>query len=155
MLLCGDFLRYRKMLKLIVTTACCSLLTATIADAQTATLKMRFVLDGSTPPIRQILLPPALAPPGGPLMNEWLQVDPESKGIKNVVVYVHTGRGGSKLDPIPYDGNERLLAMANARFDPHVLIARTGDKLKLVNRGPNQHNDLGDILVPANSLNAD
>ena len=30
------------------------------------------------------------------LMNERLLVNPKNKGVKNVVVYVYTGRGGSK-----------------------------------------------------------
>lgn len=123
----------------LVTAVCCSLLVATSVDAQTATLKMRFVFDGVPPPIQRIAVVPALAPPGGPLINERLLVDPETKGIKNFVVYLFTGRGGSKLDPIPSDEKVRLLTMANQRFEPHILITRAGDTLKLVDRGPNQH----------------
>jgi len=118
---------------------CCSMLVATIADAQTATLKMRFVIDGAVPPIGRIMAAPAFAPPGGPLIDERLIADPASKGIKNVVVYVYTGRGGSKLDPVLKDGSEHLLTMTNARFAPHILIAQAGDTIKIVDRGPNRH----------------
>lgn len=105
--------------------------------AQTATLKMRFVFDGVPPPHKQI----NLAPPGGPLIDERLLVDPKSNGIKNVLVYVYTGRGGSKLD-LPPDQNpkqKRRLTMANGRFDPRILIAQAGDTIELIEQGPNQH----------------
>lgn len=111
----------------------------TTAVAQTATLQMRFVLDGAPPPVRQINVAPAFAPPAGPIINEHLLVDPKSSGIKNVLVYVYTGRGGSKLDPVPNDGNEHLLTMTNARFEPPILIAQAGDTIKLSDRGPNRH----------------
>ena len=124
------------------TAICFSILIVDFAAAETATLKMRFVFDGVPPPHKQINLAPAFAPPGGPLIDERLLVDPKSNGIKNVLVYVYTGRGGSKLDlpPAQNANQKRILTMVNGRFDPHILLAQAGDTLELVGQGPNQHN---------------
>lgn len=101
---------------------------------------MRFVLDGAPPPVKQINVAPDFAPPGAPIIDERLLVDPKSRGIKNVLVYVYTGRGGSTIDVPPNKNQRRRLTMTNARFEPHILIAQAGDTLELVERGPNQHN---------------
>ena len=124
----------------IIAAFFCLVVAATYADAETATLKMRFVFDGDPPPVKQINVAPAFAPAGGPILDERLLVDSASKGIRNVVVYAYAGRGGPKFPPFPHNGKRRRLTMLNARFDPHVLIAQAGDTLELVNRDPNQHN---------------
>ena len=115
------------------------LATATSAG-QTATLQMRFVLDGALPPVQQINVAPAFAPTSGPIIDERLLVDPKSRGIKNILVSVYTGRDGSRIEVPPHQNQNRRLTMSNARFDPHILIAQAGDTLELVDRGPNQHN---------------
>ncbi len=117
-----------------------STIAGSAAAAETATLKMRFVFDGIPPPQKQININPAVAPLGGPPIDERLLVDQKTKGIKNVLVYVDLGRGASKMVVPPAPNQRRRLVMANGRFDPHVLIARAGDTLELVDRGPNQHN---------------
>lgn len=105
-------------------------------QAEEASLKMRFVFDGVPPTQKQILLPPRLMVPGGPLMDERLIVDPMSKGIRNVIVSVYTGRRGSKVDRQPYDGVKRTLKLRNSRFEPRVTLARAGDTLEVINLDP-------------------
>mgnify|MGYP001175463528 CR=1 FL=1 len=117
-----------------------SLLFVTVLHAETASLKMRFVYDGAPPAPEQINVPLAMRPAGAAILNERLLVDPQSRGIRNIVVYVDTGRGRSKLDLPPYDGVKRQMSTANSRFEPHILLARAGDTLELSNRGLNSHN---------------
>ena len=119
-----------------VTILSCWMLVSATAAGQTATLKMRFVLDGTPPPVGQI----NVAPPFGPIIDERLLVDPKSRGIKNVLVYVYTGRGGSSINVPPGESRTRRLTMTNGRFEPHILIAQAGDTLELVERGPIRHN---------------
>ena len=108
---------------------------------ETATLKMRFVFDGHPPPQKQIGIPLRFAPPKGLPTDEHLLVDPESSGIKNVLVYVYTGRGGSELVPSTNrTPKTRRMIMADGRFAPHILVAQAGDTLEIIERGPNQHN---------------
>ena len=117
-----------------------SSLCATVLQAQTASLKMRFVYDGAPPAAQQINVAPRFRPAGGAIPDERLLVDPVSKGIGNVVVYVYTGRGGSQLDLAPYEGKNRRLLADNIRFEPHILLAQAGDTLEVMNRGQNGHN---------------
>lgn len=115
------------------------MLASAASAEETAMLRMRFIFDGEPPPVKQINVAPAFAPLGGPITDERLLVDPKSRGIKNVLVYVYTGRGGSTIDVSPIQNQRRRLTMTNARFEPHVLVARAGDTLEFVDRGPNQH----------------
>lgn len=74
------------------------------------------------------------------LADERLLINPTNQGIQNVIVYVYTGRGGSKLDDVEPAGNSHTLANENCRFEPHIVIAQTGDKLKVTNPDPVGHN---------------
>ncbi len=74
------------------------------------------------------------------LKNENLIVNKDNKGIANVVVYVYTGRGGSKLAESKPSSNVHTLANKNCRFEPHVVISQTGDTLKVTNPDPVGHN---------------
>ncbi len=73
-------------------------------------------------------------------MNERLVVNKDNNGIKNVVVYVYTGRGGSDLPKMPPVNETRTLANDKCRFEPHIIIAQTGDTLKVTNPDPIGHN---------------
>lgn len=113
-----------------------------IANAQTATLRARVVIDDVTVTSRQITPRQIIGGgPGGPVMgaDERLQVDATSKGIKNFLLYVYTGRGGTKLEPVASQPAERVLTMVGGRYEPRILIAKVGDTLKVIDRGPNQH----------------
>ncbi|OYP33952.1 hypothetical protein [Rhodopirellula sp. MGV] len=108
-----------------------SLLVAKFAAAETATLKMRFVFDGDPPPRKPINGLPAGLGAAAPIESEHLIVGPKTKGIKNVVVYLSTGRGAAEIEIPTSKPQTRTMSMANFRFDPHVLIAHTGDTLEL------------------------
>ncbi|QDT01765.1 hypothetical protein K227x_01330 [Rubripirellula lacrimiformis] len=110
------------------------LLSMTVAQAETASLRMRFALDPSS----------ATAQAGNfnanPLgKSNQLEIDPDSNGIRNVVVYVYTGRGGTKLKIAPHKGEQLKLTIAENGFHPHVVLARLGDTLEILNRSPRRH----------------
>ncbi|TWT83146.1 hypothetical protein CA13_46090 [Planctomycetes bacterium CA13] len=91
------------------------------------------------------------------LASERLVVNSKNKGVKDVVVYVYTGRGGSKIDKVPPVNAKHVLANDQCRFDPHIVIAQTGDTLEITNPDPIGHNanmsflenDPLNILIPA------
>ncbi len=104
------------------------------AMAQKGDLKIHFEYGGAAPNPSAIDVNKDVQFCGqGKLMNERLLVNPKNKGLKNVVVYVYTGRGGSKLDDVP--PAKKILTLANdkCRFEPHIVIAQTGDTLKVTN----------------------
>lgn len=107
----------------------------------TGTLKLRFVYGG------QAFEPAALKPDKDvefcgkhDLVNERLLVNPDNKGIKNVVLYVYTGRGGSKLPDQPESDKTHELANDKCRFEPRVVFVQVGDTLKITNPDDVGHN---------------
>jgi len=92
---------------------------------------MRFVYDGEPPAVTPILLPNV-----GAVEDEKLLVNPTNRGIKNVVVYVYTGRGGTELPEFHPRNEVVTLTANNLKFSPHVLLARVGDMLKIENQQP-------------------
>lgn len=74
------------------------------------------------------------------LVSEKLLVNSDNKGIKNVIVYVYTGRGGSDLPEASPKNETHELANSQCRFAPHIVIAQTGDTLKVTNPDPVGHN---------------
>ena len=100
--------------------------------ADWANLTGRFVVEGKVAPpgqIRQNVLP------GINLVDESLVVD-KNNGLQNVLVYVLT-----KNLPVAhsYDAaanREIRLDIRNGRFDPHLVILRTSQTLKLTNADP-------------------
>lgn len=117
------------------------MLCGTTASAETGDLKIRFEYDGSPfepQPVDANKDAQFCGKHG--LTNERLLVNQENKGIKNVVVYVYTGRGGSDLPKSEPQKATHTLANSNCRFEPHIVIAQTGDTLKITNPDPVGHN---------------
>ena len=102
--------------------------------AETATVKMRFVYDGTVPEPK--LINPVRGPGFGPIPDERLLVDPITKGIRNVVVFVDTKRSDVEVKNPPHHAKRHLLEIVNARFNPHVLIGQVGDTIDVINRDP-------------------
>ena len=102
--------------------------------AGTGDLKITFQYDGAAadPATVNVNKDAAFCGKHG-LTDETLIVNKDNKGIKNVVVYVYTGRGGSKLAKVDPVNATHVLANKNCRFEPHILITQTGDKLKVTN----------------------
>jgi len=112
-----------------------------VAHAQTGDLKIKFEYGGAAPVPTLIKVDKDVEFCGKhKLENEQLIVNPANKGVKNVVVYVYTGRGGSDIDDVDPANNTHTLANENCRFEPHIVIAQTGDTLKVTNPDQVGHN---------------
>ncbi len=104
-------------------------------------LKLRFEYGGDAPAPAPITMAANVAFCGQfKNVSERLLVDPESKGIKNVILYVYTGRGGSELPQQEPSSETRTLANQNCRFEPHILITQAGDTLRVTNVDQVGHN---------------
>ena len=104
-------------------------------------LKMRFQFAGDVPAPQPINVTKDAQFCGKHNLTEpRLLVNPENKGIKNVVVYVYTGRGGSDLPPQQPKNNKHTLANKNCEFVPHIITAQVGDTLEVTNPDPVGHN---------------
>lgn len=84
----------------------------------------------------------------GPLPDESLVVDPKTRGIRNVIVWLRPDDDSTKaavsLDRIHPDlvgvkPREHTIEMPRCRFVPRVLAARAGDVLKAKNSSPVAH----------------
>ncbi len=120
-------------------------------------LKIQFVFDGPVPAPKPVDVNRDIEFCGKHgLVDESLMINPQSKGIKNVLVYVYTGRGGSKLPEMPAVEAVHELANLNCRFEPHIVLAQAGDKLKVTNPDPVGHNanlnflknDAANLMIP-------
>ncbi len=126
-----------------VVIAVSTLLTAVSpAQAQeTGTLRMTFKLKGAaksfppiTPNVDQAFCGSKMIP------DETLVVNSKNNGIKNVIVYVYTGRRGTQLPPMELEPETHTLANQDCRFEPHVVIAKKGDTIKVTNPDKVGHN---------------
>lgn len=112
-----------------------------VSADETGDLKIRFVYGGDPPTAASINADKDAEFCGKHgLKDESLVVNPENKGIKNVVVYVYTGRGGTDLPDQEPKKATHTLANENCRFEPHVVICQVGDTLKVTNPDPVGHN---------------
>jgi len=111
------------------------------AAQQTGDLKIRFEYGGDPPKPGQVDVNKDVEFCGKTdLVSERLLVNPANKGIKNVIVYVYTGRGGSKLAKVDPVNKTHTLANEKCRFEPHIVIAQTGDTLTVTNPDTVGHN---------------
>lgn len=123
---------------------CLALLTFAVvplAAEETGTLRMQFVYDGEVPkrPALDINKDQAFCGKHD-LKNESLIVNPTNKGIKNVVLFIKTGRRGTELPEYEPVNKTHVLANENCRFEPRIVIARVGDTLKVTNPDEVGHN---------------
>jgi len=99
-------------------------------DASAAELRLRFIYDGDPPVPKPIVVNKDKEFCGEfRLIDERLLVHPENRGIQNVVVYLFTGRGGTKIPAVPPRNQEVELTAENCRFNPRILVAQSGDTL--------------------------
>jgi hypothetical protein len=137
-----------KCLLLIALPFCC---VGLVLSQETGTLKARFVYGGDAPEAEKINITKDLPFCGffAP-RSERLIVDKATDQIKNVVLSVFTGRGGSELPPAERTPKTVTLATVNCRFEPHILCLRAGDSLEVVQRDPVGHvANLGFLINPS------
>ena len=129
---------------IVACVLCCCLISICPAqNAKTGSLKITFKYKGKPPKPKPAKVPAAGAfcgaVPGG-IKDETLIVNPMNSGIKNVIVYLYTGRRGVNLPPQKLGNQVHILANQNCMFKPHVLIAQVGDSIKVTNPDPVGHN---------------
>jgi hypothetical protein len=140
----------------IVTLSVLALLAVSPAQAQEwGTLKGQFVYDG-TPPEKKAIQAPGVTLKE-PIYDETLAVDPKTKGVGNIVIYVrtkdvkvHPDYAKTEKDTVKYDNT-------NFRFQPRVLAMQLSQTLELTNSDAVSHNSnfqpIGDEginpLIPA------
>lgn len=117
------------------------LVTVPAWSQETGTLKARFVYGGAAFQPKAIVADKDAQFCGQHnLVNERLLVNADNGGLKNVVLYVFTGRGGSKLPPQSPSNATIELANDKCRFEPHIVTLQVGDTLKITNPDPIGHN---------------
>ncbi|MFV2068899.1 MAG: hypothetical protein ACC645_18185, partial [Pirellulales bacterium] len=117
--------------------------TATAVAAEWGTLKGKFIYDGK-PPVQKklnVTKDAKICSEHQP-MDESLVVSKEG-GLANVVVYIRVKRGKKlKVHPDLKDSGSEPVQLDNlhCRFDPHIALLQTGQKLILKNSDPVGHN---------------
>lgn len=115
---------------------------------ETGTLKMTFVYGGAPPVPEKVDVNKDREFCGKiPLIDEKLVVNSDNNGLKNVVFYVYTGRGGSKLPDFEPTNDTHELANDQCRFEPHIVVMQTGDTLKVTNPDEVGHNANMQFLI--------
>lgn len=115
-----------------------------VAAEDWGTLKGRFIYGGTPPEPAKLTVDKDQAVCGvHNLVDEQLQVDKDSKGIENVIVYLFVSRGekGLKIHPDlekPADGLR--IDNLDCRFEPHVLVVRSGQEFTIGNKDSVGHN---------------
>jgi len=142
------------MLRTIAVYLAISLLATGASADDWGSFKGRFIFDGTPPTQQPLNAKMALGFCGDPkLVSEELVVNPKTRGVKNVLVYLYLGPNDPKpaLHPIlknrPKDvriDNDRC------RFQPHILIMTVDQKLIIGNLDIAAHAAKLDPLNPLN-----
>ncbi len=115
--------------------------TTAFSQDKTGDLKITFKLKGDIPKLADVNVTTDKQFCGKhPIKDERLIVDEKSKGIKNVAVYIYTGRRGTELPKQEPQVRTIKLANKDCIFDPHVLITQAGDTLEVSNPDAIGHN---------------
>ena len=140
--------RFLNLVALAAATASTAMISSAAYGEETGTLKMTFVYGGAPPVPEKVDVNKDQEFCGKvPLLDEKLVVNSENSGLKNVVFYVYTGRGGSKLPEFAPSSKTYELANDQCRFEPHVVVLQTGDTLKVTNPDAVGHNANMQFLV--------
>ena len=124
-----------------------------VASAEWGNLKGQFVFDGTPPKQPEITVTKDVEFCGKfDLLAENVVVDPDSKGIANVVVYLYPGRRQKvEVHPSYEAAAKEPVAFDNigCRFEPHIVTLMTGQTLKIGNKDAVGHNTKMDCLSNA------
>ncbi len=126
----------------------CSSLLSSAANVQAAgwgSIKGRFVYDGAPPKAGPIAVNKDREFCGKfNLRDESLVVNPENRGVANVIVYLYLGRRDTPPTPHPsYEKTadaEVMFSNDKCRFSPRVALLRTTQTLKIANADTVGHN---------------
>lgn len=97
----------------------------------------RFVYDGDPP--KRALIQTGGKDVEGPLLDDTFIVDPQSRGVANVVIYVLTR--DVKIHPELAKPTKRVQMVTRGfRYEPHVLLAQVGQEVAFPNEDGVGHN---------------
>jgi len=120
------------------------LMAASAPAAEWGDLHLRFTYDGEPPEPRTWVADKDVAVCGKTkLLDESLLVDKESRGIANVVVMLLKPAEGEVPVHESYEKTAKepaKIVSRGCRFEPHVLLMRTGQSLEIGNEDPIGHN---------------
>jgi plastocyanin len=117
--------------------------------ADGSSFKGQFVYDGAPPAAKELGATAADKTACGDanmkVLDETYVVNPENKGFANIIVYLTVPPTGGKKPPVSADAaklkaKELIFDNKNLRFEPHVLVVHTGQKIVLSNSDPISHN---------------
>jgi hypothetical protein len=125
-------------------------------------LQLRFVYDGE-PPKSNTVAARTKDCAKFTLVDETWQVDPKSKGVANVALYLDSTRSMAAIHPdlLKAESEEVAIVAKECRFEPHVAILRIGQTLVLKNEDRFGHNfhcplaknkSFNDLLPPGESI---
>lgn len=110
--------------------------------AQHGGIQGQVVLDGEIPQLADLVKNAPAVCGFGNIPHERIVVDPATKGVANVAIYLRRkpddAKIPTKLAAVPEDAV--TCTSAGCRFFPHVMVVRTDQQIKLLNRdgGPHQ-----------------
>lgn len=142
-------MNHSKTWGLLALVATAVMAVGTTAEAQWGDVKGRVILSGPAPEMKLIVkkgdnsVKDAAVCAAQDIPNEELVVDPETKGIANVVVYLP--KAPAKINPeLKADPMVTVLYdQKGCRFIPHVAMVQSGQKVKVINSDAIAHNTRG------------
>lgn len=140
---------FAKTWGLLALVATAVMAVGTSAEAQWGDVKGRVVLSGPAPEMKLLVkmgdasVKDAAVCAAQNVPNEELVVDPETKGIANVVVYLP--KAPAKINPElkPDPVMTVLYDQKGCRFLPHVAMVQAGQKVQVINSDAVAHNTRG------------
>jgi hypothetical protein len=117
--------------------------TADLKPEDFQTLSGTFVLSGQAPQKRAFNVDKDIAvclPGGGKLLDNALEVNPQNKGLKNVLIYVATISDDWIHESALGDDSEVVFDQKDCLFLDPIFVAQTSQKLIIKNSDPIGHN---------------
>ena len=141
--------RLHRVLATALIASCCA--TGLVA-AEWGTLTGTLAYDGTPPKPDPINVTKDAAVCGKHnLVNEALKVNPDNKGIADILVYVYVKRGDPKptvhADYEKTANDEVRIDNKGCRYEPRVVLLRTTQTLVIGNKDPIGHNTKVDTLT--------
>ncbi len=101
---------------------------------------------GAIPPVKLVNVGPAVVPFGPVAINNLL-IEPNTRGIKNVIVWLRPD-DNDRTHTFPLDkvhpelrwrqrvAENHVIRVKDGQFDPRILVVRAGDTLRFANSSP-------------------
>ncbi len=109
--------------------------------ADTGGFSGQFVLDGAIPEIKPpVITKDAAVCAAKRLPENTLIVDPKTKGIANIVVYLKKAPDNIPAKVKASKEKKVVFDQKNCRFEPHILVVRTDQEVLVKSDDPINHN---------------